>query len=173
VRSIEMELSSIAQIFAATTTLQDAATQLKRLQVGEKLASDDRDVLRRAGTFLLQIDRSHPLDARPPMEANLSVDTSVAVEARPSFYASVLKLRDLLNDLGVDNREKFTRLFQNLYLTLTSGGTVRGDADEASAHLRVGVFLLTEMSEELLSQLETPDEVPSEPGPDSLSLSAR
>lgn len=139
-----MDLNASATMFEASTWLQSASTALLQLRSGHRPDLSAQHAMQWAGSFLLTMDWEHGRHAA-------STSDSLAMQAtaaRPTFYATLMKVGPLFRDLGLGGREELMSFFRSLYETLAAGG--ESGSALSQQQLKAGAALLHELSAGLL-----------------------
>ena len=139
-----MDLHASATMFEASSWLQSASTALLELVRGNRPDSSAQSAMQWAGSFLLTMDWEHGRHAATASDS-LAMQ---ATAARPTFYATLMKIGPLFKDLGFGSRNELMQFYRSLYEVLSEGGESAEDLD--ARQLRAGAVLLHELSAGLL-----------------------
>jgi hypothetical protein len=118
------DLLQSAKLFEVSTRLQTASSCIGKLAQGLELDERDQDIFKWVGTFLAQVDWTSGIEAESGVEGGLTVS---ATNARPKFYASLIKIGPKFRQVGVDSEEKVYQFLKAVYQLLMSGGTQSKD----------------------------------------------
>jgi len=114
------DLLQSAKLFEVSTRLQSASSSLGKFAQGLELNDKERDIFKWAGTFLTKVDWTSEIPTETGMHSGLTVS---ATNARPKFYASLLKIGPKLQKLGIDSEKEVRAFLGTVYKLLMSGGT--------------------------------------------------
>ena len=142
------DLFEAAQLFEASAKLQGASTWLRCHAANQPTDPNTDGDLKWSGQFLSRLDPVHLSSGSSPA-AHLAVQ---ATAARPTYYASLLKLRHKLNEAGLSSSEELARFLRGLFEALESGGRSIGRLSKPEIEL--GGEFLRELSQGLLAQLD-------------------
>lgn len=139
-----MDLHASATMFEASTWLQSASTALLGLMRGNRPDLSAQTAMQWAGSFLLTMDWEQGRHAASASDA-LAMQ---ATTARPTFYATLMKVKPLFHDFGLSGRDELVRFLRSLYGVLSAGGESGEKLDQKQ--LKAGAALLHELSAGLL-----------------------
>jgi hypothetical protein len=114
------DLLQSAKLFEVSTRLQTASSCVGKFAQGLELDEKEQDIFKWAGAFLTQVDWTSTIKAESGVDGGLTVS---ATNARPKFYASLIKMGPKLRQEGVDSGEKIHQFLKAVYQLLMSGGT--------------------------------------------------
>jgi hypothetical protein len=137
------DLYSATSLFETSTRLQSASIALARLSTGDPLDDRSGESLVFAGRLLGQI----PWEQQPGVSGGLTVE---ATQARPSFLASLRKIRPQMLKEGLKEDEQIFEFLAQLNKTLKSGGR---DKALGASQIRLAASLLHELAHDLLMRL--------------------
>ena len=145
------DLMQSARVFEASARLQSASKSLADLADGKHLDHPGREALEWAGKFLPRLDWSSDMPAERGIGGGLAVQ---ATSARPTFYASLLRIRPQFEEAAVRTPKELVSFLKQLYQLLSSGGLAKDGENSLQPHLMpLGAILLHELSQGLLKQL--------------------
>jgi hypothetical protein len=113
------DLLQSAKLFEVSTKLQTASSCVVKFAQGRALDEKEQDIFKWAGSFLTQVDWTSKIKAESGVEGGLTVS---ATNARPKFYASLIKMGPKLRQVGMDSEEKVYQFLTAVYQFLLSGG---------------------------------------------------
>jgi len=114
------DLLQSARLFEVSTRLQTASSCVNKFAKGTKLNPQEEDAFKWAGNFLAHVDWTSEIPVESGVEGGLTVSAS---NARPKFYASLLKIGPELQELGIDSEKEVRAFLGAVYRLLMSGGT--------------------------------------------------
>jgi len=114
------DLLQSAKLFEVSTRLQTASSCVNRFAKGTKLSPQEEDAFKWAGNFLAHVDWTSEIQTESGVEGGLTVSAS---NARPKFYASLIKIGPKLRELGIDSDKEVRAFLGAVYRLLMSGGT--------------------------------------------------
>jgi hypothetical protein len=114
------DLLQSARLFEVGTRLQTASSCLAQLGSNAPLSSGQREALKWAGRFLTEVDWKSGINERKGVDGGLAVS---AANARPKFYASLIRIGPKFQGLGIDSERKVYAFLKKLYTVMLSGGT--------------------------------------------------
>jgi hypothetical protein len=141
------DLFESAEIFEASARLQGAAICLSKLAKNVGEGSDCKFHLKWVGAFLGQLESPHIASASSAGE-NLAVQ---ATTARPTYYASLLRIRHHLEVAGLNTPDSVAKFLKSLFSFLEAGGQGGQIRPE---ELQLGADFLRQLSADLLAQLD-------------------
>ena len=116
------DLLQTARLFEVGTRLQTAASNLMSVAQG---GAPDSSALRWAGDFLLRVDWTSGAAAKAGIDGGLAVS---ATNARPKFYASLVRIGPKFREVGIDSEEQIYSFLKAVYRFLQSGGSGTKDS---------------------------------------------
>ena len=118
------DLLQSAKLFEVGARLQTASSCVGKFAHGDKLDEKDQDMFKWAGSFLARVDWTSEIPAETGEGGGLTVS---ATNARPKFYASLIKIGPKFTEVGIDSEEKVYDFLKAVYRLLMSGGTQETD----------------------------------------------
>jgi len=133
-------------LFEASTRLEYAAACIERLANQEKPDEKAEKALRWAGELLACVDWESGTEER----AKVSPDTAFrATSVRPTFYTTLLRMRQEFEESGLKNDRDVFRFLSSLYLLLNDRGTQQPTM-MPKARLDLAASFIHEISRDLL-----------------------
>lgn len=142
------DLLQSAKLFEISTKLQTASSCVGKFAQGLELGSEEQNVFRWAGSFLAQVDWASEIQAEGGAEGGLTVS---ATNARPKFYASLMKIGPKFRGIGISSDQKVCRFLNSVYRLLLSGGTE--GTDLPNNQLELARELLHILSQSIMVEL--------------------
>jgi len=118
------DLLQSAKLFEVSTKLQTASSCVGKFAQGRKLDEKEQDIFKWAGSFLAQVDWTSEIQTESGVHGGLTVS---ATNARPKFYASLMKIGPKFRQVGIDSEEEVYQFLKAVYQLLLSGGTQQTD----------------------------------------------
>lgn len=112
------DLLQSAKLFEISTKLQTASSCLGKFAEGLELDVSEQNILKWAGNFLAQVDWTSGIQVESGEEGSLTVS---ATNARPKFYASLMKIGPKFSQAGIDSEDKVYEFLSTVYRLLMSG----------------------------------------------------
>lgn len=142
------DLLQSAKLFEVGTKLQTASSCVGKFAHGDELDEKERDMFKWAGSFLARVDWTSEIPAETSEGGGLTVS---ATNARPKFYASLIKIGPKFTEIGIDSDEKIYDFLKAVYRLLMSGGAE--DTDIPSDQLELVRELLHILSQNIMVDL--------------------
>jgi hypothetical protein len=139
------DLLQTARLFEVGTRLQTAASNLMSVAQG---GAPDSSALRWAGDFLLRVDWTSGAAAKAGIDGGLAVS---ATNARPKFYASLVRIGPKFREVGIDSEEQIYSFLKAVYRFLQSGGS--GTKDSPPERLKLAGEFLHMLSQSIMVDL--------------------
>jgi hypothetical protein len=142
-----LDMEQSGKLFEASARLESAAEALQTIaSAGEHAPNEaESSALKWAGQFLTDLDWK----AGNSSSGRLSV---AATKVRPTFYATILKVRTELEREGLSSEQQLTRFFSDVYGLLLS----EGKKPVEKSRIVLAASFLRALAQGILSDLTRP-----------------